>query len=86
MYRYRLCDVVIHTSCHDNRLTSIIKLIQDSHQSSWYSWHSSEVVIVRTKRGWQCHADVSRAATMSLNVIVGILSNGYGNYLHPQTL
>jgi hypothetical protein len=42
-----------------DRLTSIIKLIQDSHHRTH---HSPEVVIVLTKKGWQCHADVTCAA------------------------
>jgi hypothetical protein len=86
MHRSRLFCVVIHLrpiAVCLNRLTSIIIMIQDSHQSSWYA---PEVVIVLTKKCWQCHTDVMRVATRSLNIAIGTLSNGYGNFFHPMAL
>jgi hypothetical protein len=83
MHRTRLCHVVIHLrtmAVYLNRLTSIIKLIQDSHQSLWYS---SEVVIVLTKRVRNITRTSSVRQTRSLNITIGIHLNGYGNYFHP---
>jgi hypothetical protein len=78
MPRTRLCYVVIHLRSCLRQSTHLDHQADSGQSSIIVVWYSSEVVIILTKKGWQCHADVIHAATKSLNVTVGIFRTVMG--------